>query len=543
MPCFVRSLWAKIVCLLSVLVLTPGLCAAKDQKVAAIAPTVTISGSVTDASGAAIAKAKVIATNTATGQAFPAKSYKDGSYTTPGLPFGSYMVVITAPGFQGYVDKDVTVSSGSALTLNARLERPQPVGAIAPQALMAPQAIAQAIAPAPASNPQVITSPDPKNPGQPANFVRVTINGVLGPMGYVETPSLSAASQVSGVNAQAVLASQNFNFPSIVLYISAAPLVYAPARVTQPNELNKLQSAQETNRNPQWLDSDFQLTPLDENGQPLSQACTNGDIQILGLLPQQTLGGAKNQTVADVASGVSDVAGALASSYPGVGSQVASATKAVSVLFQDIFPPQPIAYQYSNMNGNCEFGWFFRPNTSTNVADGPASILGIQTGIILLKTKKNIKSISVSGQTLSQWSGRPSIYGDKLYLSDLVTLPTFTLPDAKDIDYNLVTDLKAFPALISKSQAEKILHITDDQTFTEFAKTNRLVATTASYDYVTNASLSAALLSTGQSPAVAGGAGTLTASTTQPAHKAGATSVSVSKSGSPSRSSSGASMK
>jgi hypothetical protein len=172
----------------------------------------------------------------------------------------------------------------------------------------------------------------------------------------------------------------------------------------------------------------------------------------------------------------------------------------MNLLFQDLFPPQPIAYQYSNMKDNCEFGWFFRPNTSASAgAAGAASILGVQTGIVLLKTtKKDIKRLRVSGQTLSAWSNPPTRYSKKLYLAPRVDLPELKLPEAQGINSDAVSvnNLSMFPALIPKDLAKKILHIEDDQAFADFVQANKIFATNKTNDYVTNASLRAVLSST-----------------------------------------------
>jgi hypothetical protein len=146
------------------------------------------------------------------------------------------------------------------------------------------------------------------------------------------------------------------------------------------------------------------------------------------------------------------------------------------------------------MDGNCTFGWFFRPNAqSTSATSGEASILGTQTGIILLKTDKKIKKISVSGQTLSLWNKPPSTESKSLlHLEKSINLPTFSLPEAKDIDYNLITDLKLFPALISKDAAKQIVHVKTDEDWTALVTSAKLV-TTPDKLFVTNASLTAFL--------------------------------------------------
>jgi len=284
---------------------------------------------------------------------------------------------------------------------------------------------------------------------------------------------------------------QQFNYPSIIFYISAAPLVNLPTT----NETKKIEAAQETNRNPLWLDASFTLSLYDNTGNLLPDACSDGGVQVLGLMPQQTVAALKNQTIADAASAANDVAGALATFYPGTSGQVTAATKALNIVFQDIFPPRPVAYEYSDMTDNCNFGWYFRPNTtSTAGTSGQASILGIQTGIVLLKTSKNIASIKVNGRSLSAWNNPPTSDKDKDKKNTLFLVPdrpigTVVLPSIGNIDYDNIANLGIFPALIPKSQAMKILHIDKDTDFIAFATANKLVGTNATFDYITNKSL------------------------------------------------------
>src|ERR1700737_1917887 len=60
----------------------------------------TITGTVTDASGGALANAKVTALNTNNGASQDATTTGEGSYTIPELPAGPYTVTATATGFK-----------------------------------------------------------------------------------------------------------------------------------------------------------------------------------------------------------------------------------------------------------------------------------------------------------------------------------------------------------------------------------------------------------------------------------------------------------
>jgi hypothetical protein len=431
--------------------------------------------------------------NSANGDVQTRKTDKAGYYQFNSAAPGDYGISFEAKGLMPVVKNDITITTGAAISQNAVLRPRVIVRAENKQAIAPPKAIAEPMQPLPAQavapqndQPQYI---GPIPGGASSNYVTVNANAVAGPMGYAATPSLAGAAQSQSAQQQAFVAAQQFNFPSIIFYISAAPLVNLPAT---PAEIDKMPFAQETDRNPLWLDASFTLTVYDSKG-ALPNACSDGSVQVLGLLPQQTVAALKNQTAADIATGANDVAGALASFYPG-GSQVSAATKAMNVIFQDIFPPQPVAYEYSNMTDNCNFGWYFRPNTSpTAGAGGAASILGTQTGIVLLKTSKRITKIVVNGRTISAWNKPPTSSNKKLYVGYDKPIGTIQLPDVTNIDYDNLTTLAMFPSLIPKDEAEKVLHITKDADFIAFAKANSLVGTDAAYDYVTNLSLSAFL--------------------------------------------------
>jgi len=83
--------------------------------------TGSISGTVTDSSGAVIPEAKITALNLATRVERTSESGSLGQFTIPGLPPGSYQVKITSPNFKTFqTSLDVTV--GGISSLNAKLE-------------------------------------------------------------------------------------------------------------------------------------------------------------------------------------------------------------------------------------------------------------------------------------------------------------------------------------------------------------------------------------------------------------------------------------
>jgi hypothetical protein len=69
----------------------------------------TLTGTVTDPSGAAVPNASIKATNTATNISKEAKTNSDGNYTIPFLDPGVYTVEVSATGFQTFRNQDLTL--------------------------------------------------------------------------------------------------------------------------------------------------------------------------------------------------------------------------------------------------------------------------------------------------------------------------------------------------------------------------------------------------------------------------------------------------
>src|ERR1700726_2346193 len=81
----------------------------------------TLSGTVTDASGAALPNAQVSMRNTATGVTRAVTADAAGFYAAPNLQPGNYEVRFSAPGFTTEVNSGVTLTVGAQQVLNASL--------------------------------------------------------------------------------------------------------------------------------------------------------------------------------------------------------------------------------------------------------------------------------------------------------------------------------------------------------------------------------------------------------------------------------------
>ena len=78
-------------------------------------------GVVVEQSGAVVVDANVTATNQATQVRSSSKTTSSGDFRIPSLPGGVYTIVVDAPGFKQWVEKDVTLESNQVVTLHPSL--------------------------------------------------------------------------------------------------------------------------------------------------------------------------------------------------------------------------------------------------------------------------------------------------------------------------------------------------------------------------------------------------------------------------------------
>jgi outer membrane receptor protein involved in Fe transport len=82
----------------------------------------TITGVVTDPSGAVIADAKITVVNTDTNASLATSTTASGDYTLPAVRLGQYRVEVEAAGFKRGIRDNVVVSAGSTVRLDVSLE-------------------------------------------------------------------------------------------------------------------------------------------------------------------------------------------------------------------------------------------------------------------------------------------------------------------------------------------------------------------------------------------------------------------------------------
>src|SRR5579871_2919067 len=107
--------WSLLAALLTVFLL--GSNSAHAQKI-----TGTLSGTVTDASGAAVPGALITVTNTATSQTFNATTDSHGNYTLAELPDSVYDVKVSATNFKEFRAQGAVVHVATTTTVDAQLQ-------------------------------------------------------------------------------------------------------------------------------------------------------------------------------------------------------------------------------------------------------------------------------------------------------------------------------------------------------------------------------------------------------------------------------------
>lgn len=82
----------------------------------------TVTGTITDAQGAAVPNAKITITEDSTGLATSLQSNDTGVFTRPAMKAGTYTVIVEASGFQKSQQKNVLINPGSPTVTNVTLQ-------------------------------------------------------------------------------------------------------------------------------------------------------------------------------------------------------------------------------------------------------------------------------------------------------------------------------------------------------------------------------------------------------------------------------------
>jgi len=82
----------------------------------------SITGTVSDPTGAVVANAAIAAKNVATGQTYTATSTQTGNYTLAQLPTGAYEVTVTVQGFKKFTRQGLELAPTQTMRIDISLE-------------------------------------------------------------------------------------------------------------------------------------------------------------------------------------------------------------------------------------------------------------------------------------------------------------------------------------------------------------------------------------------------------------------------------------
>src|SRR5437879_144914 len=82
----------------------------------------TLTGTVSDPSGAVVPRAAVVAKESSTGIEYRANATNTGNFTVTSLPSGIYDLIVTASGFKGYLQNGITIQVAQIASVNVVLQ-------------------------------------------------------------------------------------------------------------------------------------------------------------------------------------------------------------------------------------------------------------------------------------------------------------------------------------------------------------------------------------------------------------------------------------
>ncbi|HEY8461510.1 MAG TPA: carboxypeptidase-like regulatory domain-containing protein, partial [Blastocatellia bacterium] len=191
--------------------------------------TSSISGTVTDPTGAVVSGATVTVKNAASGIEFKTVTSAQGSYSVASLSVGRYIVTVTASGFKSATAQDIELNAGTPATVNVVLEVGQANETVVVQGGAEIVQTQTANISTTMNTRQIINLPLVSR--NPVNFVS-TMAGVNTPRGIRDStinglPESAIDISLDGINVQ-----DNFNKTGDGLFVRVAPTLDSIEEVT-----------------------------------------------------------------------------------------------------------------------------------------------------------------------------------------------------------------------------------------------------------------------------------------------------------------------
>lgn len=259
-----------------------------------------------------------------------------------------------------------------------------------------------------------------------------------------------------------------FNYPSLYFDVSASPKLTPYAKDNEAEfDIDKVSNE---NHEMEWLDVTIRLHPYCQTKEgeivECSMKCENNELTcnaplvVLGILPNNTLSGTRESLPSQISGAFADLASLSLPFYASsnFGTRSEAATKGLTVLFDNLFPPKTVTYQHAYIVSPTSFGWNLRNQARNGESKNP-SIMGMHRGAAVLQARTDVKYIGVRYYALSRWNKPPNKYSDKFDLridNTCMSIPALPPPPT---DYAKLKNLDSFPFLIPKAEVCKILQI------------------------------------------------------------------------------------
>ena len=353
----------------------------------------------------------------------------------------------------------------------------QPAVTAAPQPLLSPgqQPTSNAATPVAANSIPLSTgtqvAPAAGQPGAEVDnskdYISLSMTAVMGPLGYVPENGKGGSWSITTNTAGSI-------FPSIYFFISASPLnldlidkqAFGSGSNGGPVRLDdKKYQELFADRTLDWMSVHIELDPqidpkLASTDQSVKGSPCKG-LQILEILPNSTVSEPHIGISQAAANTVAEVVTSFAPAVAPNGALTQGAGQGLAVLFDNLMRPKSVAYQYAEMENSCHFGWYFKGD------EHQVSLLGLQSGVVLLRAPASVSSIKVTGYIVSKWSGAAPTAdraaGRKLLAQvQSVDLPLPPESELGQVDLEHLQDLTPLPMIIPIKAVATFLHANPD---------------------------------------------------------------------------------
>ncbi len=315
-------------------------------------------------------------------------------------------------------------------------------------------------------------------------FVDVNVEIFQGPEGKRYAPP-GLADYLEAAN------SQPSRYLSVVFQISASPILAVNYKTEKlgPENLRVIKEVRYQDRALEWIraaidmdlsvsvprndspeDTDCSTTASAAKCEELRISCAERPdlcgqwVQVLELIPNATEAGLEDRLITKFLSTVASLGQHLVPFFPGsaFNDKFTSSASGLGVIFQNLFPPRAVTYQYSSLSGPGSFGWYLKKH------EGQPSLLGMHRGIALLEVvparkveeaTHRLAGLTPKARIVSEWN-KDANHNSKF--DEIVASRPLKLPARPPKKPEPVTDLSGFPVTLTLKEVAAILQVAEE---------------------------------------------------------------------------------